>query len=395
MRKKNGIALLYLVLIIILMLIIAGTVLVNMNVSSDSTRLSTFVNNVTQIQEAVRAEYLLDGTIPQKENTDILSKDDVIAMVYEENREAFREELLLNNESSYVKFIELDLSKLGITKEKYGFGERGTDDVYVVTTDTLRVYYLYGTRYNNERYFSLNTKIASILNISNTTQDESQTISNIYSGVFVTRNNAPYTNDMGITITANMSEGDSLRISFQGSDEKIFTTSLEKNTFKFANFEELNNLNVLNSKFSATDINTFNNLSQENKKIQITKYNGSTVVGINEINLSNYDATPPQILDVTITKYNGMTIVQGNCSDDFSGIGQIRYEYINKSDKITPYYPDVINIDNAYMIGKSKSTEVTSDNKFSIKVPNDVGEILIAAIDKAGNIVTKRVTVAS
>ena len=90
-----------------------------------------------------------------------------------------------------------------------------------------------------------------------------------------------------------------------------------------------------------------------------------------------------------------MSIIQGSLADDFSGIAQVRYEYINKLDKTTPYYPDVINIDNTYMSKKAKSTEVTSDNKFSIKVPNDVGEVLIAAIDKAGNIVTKKVQVAS
>ena len=119
MEKKNGISLLYLIIVIILMLILAGTVVVNMNTSSDSTRLSTFANNITQIQEAVRAEYILDGTIPQKADTTVLSKDDVITRVYVDNREAFREELLLNNESSNVEFLELDLGKLGdILKNK-------------------------------------------------------------------------------------------------------------------------------------------------------------------------------------------------------------------------------------------------------------------------------------
>ena len=395
MGKKNGIALLYLIIVIILMLILAGTVVVNMNTSSDSTRLSTFANNITQIQEAVRAEYILDGTIPQKADTTILSKDDVITRVYVDNREAFREELVLNNESSHVEFVELDLGKLGITKEKYGFGERGTDDVYVVTTDTLRVYYLYGTEYNDERYFSLNSKIASILNLPATSEDESKTSSNSYSGVFISKSNAPYTNNMGIKIIANMNDVETLKISFQGSDEKVFTTATGRNVFEFNNFEELNNLNLLNSKFSATDINTFNNLPQESKKIQITKYNDANIVARHEINMSNYDAVPPQILDTTLTKYNSMSIIQGSLADDFSGIAQVRYEYINKLDKTTPYYPDVINIDNTYMSKKAKSTEVTSDNKFSIKVPNDVGEVLIAAIDKAGNIVTKRIQVAS
>lgn len=395
MGKKNGIALLYLIIVIILMLILAGTVVVNMNTSSDSTRLSTFANNITQIQEAVRAEYILDGTIPQKADTTILSKDDVITRVYVDNREAFREELVLNNESSHVEFVELDLGKLGITKEKYGFGERGTDDVYVVTTDTLRVYYLYGTEYNDERYFSLNSKIASILNLPATSEDESKTSSNSYSGVFISKSNAPYTNNMGIKIIANMNDVETLKISFQGSDEKVFTTATGRNVFEFNNFEELNNLNVLNSKFSATDINTFNNLPQESKKIQITKYNDANIVATHEIDLSNYDAVPPQILDTTVTKYNSMSIIQGSLADDFSGIAQVRYEYINKLDKTTPYYPDVINIDNTYMSKKAKSTEVTSDNKFSIKVPNDVGEVLIAAIDNAGNIVTKRIQVAS
>ena len=248
MGKKNGIALLYLIIVIILMLILAGTVVVNMNTSSDSTRLSTFANNITQIQEAVRAEYILDGTIPQKADTTILSKDDVITRVYVDNREAFREELVLNNESSHVEFLELDLGKLGITKEKYGFGERGTDDVYVVTTDTLRVYYLYGTEYNDERYFSLNSKIASILNLPATSEDESKTSSNSYSGVFISKSNAPYTNNMGIKIIANMNDVETLKISFQGSDEKVFTTATGRNVFEFNNFEELNNLNVLNYK---------------------------------------------------------------------------------------------------------------------------------------------------
>ena len=387
MRKKNGISLLYLILIIILMLILAGTVLVNMDVSSDNTRLSTFANNITQIQEAVRAEYLLDGTIPQKSDTNVLSKDDVIAMVYEENREAFREELLLNNESAHVEFVEIDLGKLGVTKEKYGFGEKGTDDVYVVTTDTLRVYYLYGTSYKDERYFSLNSKIASILNISNEGQDNSQTNSNMYSGVFVSKNNAVYTNNMGINITANMNEGESLRISFKGADEKIFSTTNGKNVFSFSNLNDLNNQNILNSKFSETDINTFNNLSQAEKIIEIKKYNGSAIVGNQKINLSNYDATPPKIEWLTDNnEYDNIDIFQGICSDDISGVQQVRYVFFDNAST---------NVDEEYMVNKAKTTDITEDGIFSIKLKKkNAGILYVAAIDNAGNITIDRIAYA-
>ncbi|MDD3303828.1 MAG: hypothetical protein PHP54_02830 [Clostridia bacterium] len=386
MKKKNGISLIYLVLLIVVTLIIVGTVIVNMDVPSESTKLSTFTNNVTQIQEAVRASYMLDGTIPQKDGTLPLTKDEVIARVYGDNREAFRTELILNNENPYVKFLELDLGKLGIKKERYGFGEKGADDIYVVTTDTLRVYYLYGTDYKGERYFSLNSKIASILDISYSEEDSSETTSTMYSGIFITKNNALATNDMGIHITANMSTGETLKIGFQGATERIITTNAEKNVFSFGNLAELNNLNILNSKFSATDINTFNSLSGSNKKIQITKYRGTDIVAKHVIDLSNYDGVTPSISDVTFTQYTGMKMLQGTASDADSGIEQVRYEYINKLDKKTPYYDGVINIDDVYMKNKAKSSEITADNKFTIKVPNDVGEIMIAVIDKAGNI---------
>ena len=58
------------------------------------------------------------------------------------------------------------------------------------------------------------------------------------------------------------------------------------------------------------------------------------------------------------------------------------------------YWADKI-LKEVSLFKRQDTSEEIVDNKFSIKVPNDVGEVLIAAIDNAGNIVTKRIQVAS
>ena len=63
-NSKNGISMIILTIIIIIMLILVTTVIVQINVSNDNARISTFSQNLSSIQEVLDVKYALDEDLP-------------------------------------------------------------------------------------------------------------------------------------------------------------------------------------------------------------------------------------------------------------------------------------------------------------------------------------------
>ncbi len=391
--KKQGITLIYLIVTIIVMIILATTVVSQMLIPSDTTEMSTFAENLSQVQDAVRASYLLDKEIPTKDSTSALTKEQLLDMVTDTSKkEDLGIEIANNKELDSSNYYIIDLDKLDVTKEEFGYGKKGEDDIYVVSSNSLRVYYLYGVEYEGENYFSLNSKLANILNIPDTSKDSSVTSVESYEGIQIQSNNALYTNNMQVKIDVNLKTGESLKIGFNGVSDKTFNISTGNSVIEFSSLEDLNSKGILSQNFSSSEISALNNLSKDNAKLVIKKYDGDNLIGKYDILVSNFDNASPTLNLDSRTALEDNTIILNMTATDakgvvLSGIDQIRYEY-------SKYKDGTINndISDEYMEKRAKSISFTEDGKFSIKVPQDVSEVVVAAIDKAGNIYTMTVT---
>ena len=59
-KSNNGISLVVLIVTIVMMIILASTAIVKINVSSNNSRLSVFTTNVSSLEENVKAKYVLE-----------------------------------------------------------------------------------------------------------------------------------------------------------------------------------------------------------------------------------------------------------------------------------------------------------------------------------------------
>ncbi len=395
--RKRGISLTVLLITIIMMIILASTAIIQINVSSDNSRLSVFATNVSQLEENIKAKYIIDHEIPYDTSTTSLTKNDVLSIVDVKKRDLLEMELAQNGESDSSIFYILDVNNLGADKLDTGNKKLGEEDIYIVSANTLKVYYLYGVKYNGTRYFSINNNVEKIVTGGdeqklNEPQDTSVSQIETYGSVKISKNNAIYTNNMQVKIEATMNASEELRIGFDGVDNRKFNVGSGNVVIEFKSLKDLNSKNILSSNFSDSDISKFNLLKDENRKIYIYKYSNSDVVGTYEIDVSNFDDGIPSITSSSVEKKDTFSLIKGNVSDNnsticVSGVSQVRYEYLTRTDG-NSYYSD-ITVDDDYMKNKAKKVVLAQDGEFGLKIPLDVAVLEIAAIDGAGNYVSK------
>ena len=391
--NKKGISLVVLMITIVVMVILATTAVLTITTSADSSVLSVFVNNVLQLEESVTAKYILDGQIPYDENTTPLTKDELLLVVLSEYKDVLTQELVNNGESDSSLYYILDVVELGFDKFDTGTKKKGEDDIYVISSSTLKVYYLYGIEYEKKIYFSVNSEMINMGDLSNNNivskQDSSETKVVIYNGVKISRNNAKYTNDLGITIESSISGEESIKIGFHGIESKDFILNEGEVNISFSSLENLNSQNILSTNFTDDELAIFYSLKNENRVLYVYKYDGENIVGTYTIDVSNFDNVAPTIQVGNITVKDEFSILSASAIDStnslaVSGLSEIRYEYLTKKDG-TSYYSN-INIDEEYMKNKSKKVSLSNTQDFGLKIPSQVGSLEIYAIDKAGNI---------
>lgn len=387
LKQKEGISLIVLIITIALLLILSSAVILGINVSVQNANLSRFTNDLSHLQDSVKSMYILENRLPIVDNEKLLSKNDVLNLVNDKNKELFEIELNNNGENENVEFYEIDLKKAGADMIQVGSGKNGSDDIYVISTNSLKVYYLKGLFYRKKMYFSLNSDIASIVKLDNTnTKDMSTTSVNTFAGITVSKSNSGYSNTLGLKIIANVSEGETVRLKYNGIIEKNLILAEGRTTLMINNITDFNN--YFQNPLTNDEIQAFNNLVGSNRYIDLTKYKSGNVVGSYKIDVSDYDNVPPTLNIEGIQKHEEFYIVNGITNDNNgiakSGVVQVKYEYIDKVGEINDK-----TIDENYMRNKAKAISINEEGKFSLKVPKEVISMKIASVDKVGNIIIK------
>lgn len=385
-NKKRGISIVVLVLTIILLLILSTALVISIGDNAENAKLSQFVNEISQLQDAVDSYYIMNNSIPTNEEE--LTLDEVKNLIDSKYVTDFEEELSLNLDTT-AKFYKIDFSLIEIQN----IDEIDMDKkAFVVSYPNLNVYALKATEVKGVGYFSLTSKVRDIVEY-NKNNSISNSKTNIVDGIglVVSSDTSKYTNKLGIKVNISnlVEETDSVYLEISGIDlQKKVSTSVAT-SFSFDTLEELVSKSILEDTLSNLDISAFNN--SNSKSINIVVKRNDKEIARENLDMSNYEIIKPIISLNKNKKYEEMRVLRINTSDTNSGIKEIRYDYLKKLDASNNRvynYDGVTSFDETYMREKSKviSLENTFDEFVDIKIPSNIVTVCVVAIDNAGNI---------
>jgi len=290
---KKGISMVSLIIIVVIMIILAGIVIVNSSDSMETATINMFTLEVLNIQNAVDEYRFRYETYP-------VGEEKILNMyeIPDNYEDQFRQEIITNGK---IAFKLIDMSLLGINDTEFG-NQKKTNDVYVLSEETGKVYYLAGVEHKGKVYYTLTNELSAIANITDNMTTTSTDIK-VYDVVFIP-STKEYTNQP-ITVT--------LKLPKQAIVNSITTTNSKSVS------EE-----TIVSLYKQIEINATSEDKTGNYKI-VVNYTHNNDTKTAEYEVTNYDATVP-MLNCTEQIDGDYKTVTVNASDNESGIKIIKYE---------------------------------------------------------------------
>lgn len=156
LQKNSGIALISLVVSILIIFMLTGIVTYTGRDILVNSKETAFAKDIEAIYDAAQEYYMVNGSIPSKEEGMSFDMDTYISSISELEDEnvanALEQELGLNEEQDSV-FYEIDISKIGVEETKYGVN-KNENDFFVISNTTQKIYYYPGFKINENVYFS-------------------------------------------------------------------------------------------------------------------------------------------------------------------------------------------------------------------------------------------------
>ncbi len=182
---KKGITLVSLTIVIIIMTILAGTIVFTGNDSIGMTKINMFATEIINIQNSLDEYFVRYETYPVTTQYDFdINNIDTIYVSQFENE---------TNTNGVINFKKIDLSRLGIDSTEYGNNEFD-GDVYVVSEETGKVYYLAGVEYDNLIYYTITDELYNIVGSKQMTSTPTASSTKVYDVIF-TPSSSAYTNE--------------------------------------------------------------------------------------------------------------------------------------------------------------------------------------------------------
>ncbi len=388
-NTKKGITLIVLIITIIVGLILVSAGIVSVSSAISEATKTSFAEELKTIEDETSVYYLQNDEYPAKMNE---AGDDFITYSPKEINELINdgnkfnkltEEMKSNGEGEITSEVEtkvvyaLDLDKLPLDKKTRGI-KKSDDDIYVVSANTNKVYYLKGVKTGGETYFSLSKLIKYVGQVS--TASEGEVVVTKVGSLTVKRLKKTWTSKMGITLNVSDTTGDiSAKLIAEGNEISSSNFTLQS-SYTINKLEDIPGASFGNvSKF----------YSSKNKSIVFKK--GTDEL---EVDLSNYDIQAPTYDDPNtwnITQTNEDNVISFNVEDDISGVKEIRYAYLTKytgngdNCGIEYYYNGVESLDASFIKARGKKATISKDGDAVLKVPRDIEGIQLVVIDKAGN----------
>lgn len=154
--NKKGISMVMFVVAIAIILALTTAVTTSYTVIINSTKMREFGNELNSIQKAVNEYNFLNNEYPIKEEYTL-----DLELIDEKSRE-----LQFGKTTGTMEFYIIDLNKLGITKLNRGLpGNLDNLDIYAISKESGKVYYLSGVSINKTVYYTLVDEIREKLDI--------------------------------------------------------------------------------------------------------------------------------------------------------------------------------------------------------------------------------------
>lgn len=393
-NTKKGITLIVLIITIIVGLILVSAGIVSVSSAISEATKTSFAEELKTIEDETSVYYLQNDEYPAKMNEagdDFItySPNEISDLINDGNKfNKLTEEMKSNGEGEITSEVEtkafyvLDLDKLPLDKKTRGV-EKSADDIYVVSANTNKVYYLKGVKTGGETYFSLSKLIKYVGQVS--IASEGEVIVTEVGSLTVKRLKKTWTSKMGITLNVSDTTGGEISATLKAGENEISSS-------KFT-LQSSYTINELGDIPGATFGNVSEFYSSKNKSIVFKKVTDELTDEL-EVDLSNYDIQAPTYDDPNtwnITQTNEDNVISFNVKDDISGVKEIRYAYLTKYTgkgddcSIEYYYNGVDVLDASFIKARGKKATISKEGDVVLKVPRDIAAIQIVAIDKAGN----------
>lgn len=385
MNSKKGISLVVLTITIIITIIIAGISIIGIGNSIERAKLTAFAKELNDICQRVQVYYYENGELPYLDTDVAMSQGELLQMLDNVSREGLLAELEKNNDKvesdELGAFYKIDLSKIDVKEISRGT-QKTANDIFVMAYPSFKIYYLKGIEVGGDFYYSITPEMSKITKISEIPLEElGNSVINGLPGITITKNNKKWTNSFGIKVSGYINSGDELYLSLPTSGEK----KINLTTDSFANFEAIDLYTLKNQglvTITDAEILEFLNLPNKDKKITFIKKENSVSVGSVDIDLSNYDYIKPLISNDEVSMSLSDDIVSCNfkVSDDLSGVNEVRYYPITNQNIDISMYTE------QFVKARGKKATLDLDNNASFEISTDVRKVMIAVVDKAGNI---------
>ena len=336
---KKGISIVSLVIVIIVMTMLATVVSYSGAEYFKIANINTFTMELVNVQNAVDEYEQKYGKYPGTENY-VFDTTNIKGSAIEQ----FATETVTDNK---ITFKKIDMSLINMLNLEYG-NEKETDDVYVVSETTGKVYYLLGIEYDKVYYYTLTDMLYTMAEITPNYKVSENDVK-VYDVLF-TPSQIEFTNQP-VSVEVKLPK-DAINITVSTSDSKFVS---EATTL---------------GEYQIIKVNDSGDNKTGNYTIQVDyTYKESTKTSTYAV--SNFDNISP-VLNASSQITDGVKKITINPTDDISGIETIKYELSSITDET--YFENY---------GKKFNGTVLTISE------NDT--CVVYAKDKAGNVVMQTI----
>lgn len=150
--QKKGVSLAVLVLTISILLVLLSTVIFSYSNVKNATRKKEFATEVYSLEKLIAEYHLRNNKYPTTSYKVTIK----IADIKEENRYQFTDES--GYSTGTIQLREIDLYEAGVEEITRGKKEQ-QNDMYVLSEETGKVYYLKGERIGEQVYYTITSEL--------------------------------------------------------------------------------------------------------------------------------------------------------------------------------------------------------------------------------------------
>lgn len=347
-NMKKGISLIILTVTIAVMVMLVTTATISGVNSIDKAKKVKFATELSFMQEIVNSYTVNNNGAYPVSNVIVLDVSNVSAKAMGD----FEGENIVANK---INLYEINLGLLGKTQTIYGNKSGGTDDVYAMSKDTNKVYYIRGLKALGNTYYTLNDELKKDINYLSVSEGT------LKDGIIFKSSNTEFTNEKitcNIKVPVNYTNINVV-IKQSGTADVLLTSTTQGDYFEYNAKSQ-----VSDTKGNYQIVVTYNKVNDTNTYTQT-------------FNVTNYDGISPELslspvkkMDDSLNNQTYSYIDILSSKDDKSGIKVIKYENVKLEDSQK----------NTYF----KTSGITVlDN--SIKISQGASYVTVYIEDNAGN----------